>query len=119
MVKASWYTFCHIKEKPRRFGSGPEADCPPHLTHGSRSGREAFDPNVTRYLEDIEDHLNTFLEEAAVATREGQLRHVTTILADFTMKWQSFVEKLQGQAPTITPFLVVFERQREQQKGHP
>lgn len=24
---------------------------------------EAIDPDVTRYLEDIEDHLNTFLEE--------------------------------------------------------
>eukprot|EP00913_Durusdinium_trenchii_P020836 g19575.t1 len=26
---------------------------------------KAFDPNVTRYLEDIEDHLNTFLEEVS------------------------------------------------------
>ncbi|CAJ1409130.1 unnamed protein product [Effrenium voratum] len=26
---------------------------------------KAIDPNVTRYLEDIEDHLNTFLEEVS------------------------------------------------------
>ena len=27
---------------------------------------KAFDPEVTRYLEDIEDHLNTFLEEVGL-----------------------------------------------------
>ena len=35
-----------------------------HFDGSFCSARQAMDADVTRYLEDIEDHLNLFLEEA-------------------------------------------------------